>query len=77
MLLDDEMSQFAIVEAINHFNVHLDEMVEWGGRFFETKMKLAGGNVPKGLLYWNGGGDQQYDDKVLARRDRLVKELGG
>jgi soluble lytic murein transglycosylase-like protein len=44
----------------------------WGCRFFVEKVKLAGGDVRKGLLYWNGGGNPEYPDQVLQRKQQYL-----
>jgi soluble lytic murein transglycosylase-like protein len=33
----------------------------------KVKLRAAGGDVRKGLLLWNGGGNPSYPDEVLAR----------
>ena len=37
------------------------------------KLKQAGGDVRGALLRYNGGGDQLYDDKVLAKMEAVLK----
>jgi len=32
-----------------------------------AKLAAAGGNVPRGLALWNGGGNPDYAAQVLAR----------
>ena len=44
--------------------------VEWSLRHLAGKLKLANGDVAKGLLFWNGGGDTQYPTEVMARIDK-------
>lgn len=41
-----------------------------GMRLFDKKLKQAGGDRRKALLYWNGGGNPNYPDEVLARIGR-------
>jgi soluble lytic murein transglycosylase-like protein len=41
-----------------------------GCRLFARKMKQAGSDLNKALLYWNGGGNKAYPSEVLARMDR-------
>lgn len=36
----------------------------------KAKLARAGGDIPKGLLYWNGGGNPKYPDEVMARMER-------
>lgn len=40
-----------------------------GCQHLANKLKVAGGDVPKALLLWNGGGNPAYPDQVLARMD--------
>lgn len=44
--------------------------LELGVRWFKMKLQKAGGDVSKALLFWNGGGDETYDEKVLARAEK-------
>jgi soluble lytic murein transglycosylase-like protein len=46
--------------------------IEWGCRHFSNKLKVAGGDVTRALLLWNGGGNKQYPDQVLARRAKFL-----
>jgi soluble lytic murein transglycosylase-like protein len=39
----------------------------WGCKLLTKKLALENGNVPRALLRWNGGGNQNYPDLVLAR----------
>ena len=55
------------------FAGHLEELLtdtaanlELGARHLARQMKRANGDARQALLYYNGGGDQAYDDKVLA-----------
>ena len=41
--------------------------LSYGCLHLRNKIQRAGGNVGKGLLRYNGGGNQQYDDEVLAK----------
>ncbi len=70
--LAEPMSQYHVVKALNEYDVVLDQMLEEGCQFFkEQKLDKVGGDVAKALLRWNGGGNQQYDDEVLARIPKL------
>lgn len=40
---------------------------QWGLAVLQAKLKMAGGNVPRALLFWNGGGNSSYPAEVLAR----------
>jgi soluble lytic murein transglycosylase-like protein len=42
----------------------------YGCRLFARKLKQAGGDTGKALLFWNGGGNKEYPGEVIARRDR-------
>jgi soluble lytic murein transglycosylase-like protein len=41
-----------------------------GCKILRQKLDAAGGNVSKALQAWNGGGNPDYADEVLARRPR-------
>lgn len=41
--------------------------IDLGCRVWKKKLERAHGEVRQALLYWNGGGNQAYDDEVLAR----------
>lgn len=41
--------------------------IQWGLMLFQKKLTVASGNVPKALLFWNGGGNKDYPAEVLAR----------
>lgn len=41
-------------------------------RHFRNKMSVAGGEVKKALLLWNGGGNARYPDEVLSRIGQFV-----
>lgn len=45
----------------------LDTGVDVGCAVLQHKLDLALGDVHKGLLLWNGGGNPSYPDQVLAR----------
>lgn len=45
----------------------VDTGITWGLLVLQTKLKLSNGDVTKGLLYWNGGGNPSYPAQVLAR----------
>ena len=44
----------------------------WNGdvSILAHKLDIAHGNVRQGLLFWNGGGDKLYPDRVLALMSR-------
>mgnify|MGYP001428684704 CR=1 FL=1 len=41
--------------------------IEIGCRVLAAKLAAANGDVPRGLLLWNGGGNRVYPAAVLAR----------
>lgn len=41
--------------------------VQWGLTVWKKKLQIAGGDVTKGLLFWNGGSNANYPAEVLAR----------
>lgn len=44
--------------------------LEYGCRHLVNKLRAAGGDVMKGLLLWNGGGNPAYPGEVLARIEK-------
>jgi soluble lytic murein transglycosylase-like protein len=44
--------------------------IETGCAVFDRKLAAAEGNVAKALLLWNGGGNPDYADEVLARAEK-------
>jgi soluble lytic murein transglycosylase-like protein len=46
--------------------------LEIGCRVFAAKLAAAEGNVVRALLLWNGGGNREYPDAVLARTHRYA-----
>jgi soluble lytic murein transglycosylase-like protein len=43
-----------------------------GCRVLAKKLASAGGDVTRGLLVWNGGGNPLYAEQVLARRSHFA-----
>lgn len=43
--------------------------LEWGCRHLKAKLDAHGGDVHAGLLAWNGGGNAEYPDQVMARME--------
>jgi soluble lytic murein transglycosylase-like protein len=41
-----------------------------GCKVLRKKMDACGGDTPKGLLAWNGGGNPDYADEVMGRVSR-------
>lgn len=46
-----------------------DKGLEFGCRHLKRKLDANAGDLGAGLLAWNGGGNPQYADQVLARMD--------
>ncbi len=46
--------------------------VFWSLRHFRTKLSIAGNDIKKTLLLWNGGSNGRYPDQVLARIGQFV-----
>lgn len=46
-----------------------DNGLEWGCKHLKGKLDAHGGDVTKGLLAWNGGGNKEYPEQVLARKE--------
>lgn len=46
-----------------------DNGLEWGCKHLKAKMDAHSGDVTAGLLAWNGGGNKEYPEQVLARKD--------
>lgn len=46
--------------------------LDWGCQHFTFKISQAGGDIRKALLLWNGGGNPNYPDEVLARKGNYV-----
>lgn len=71
----EAVSQVGVVKALDWFMLHPEAQVDFGCRWYVKKRGLAGGDPKKALLIWNGGGDQDYPKKVLARADKLRLEM--
>jgi len=44
-----------------------------GCQVLKKKLAMAEGDLVRGLLYWNGGGNPLYPEQVLARRQHYVQ----
>ena len=53
---------------INQYCLNPSQQVSRGAQWLRKKINLAGGDIHKGLLYWNGGSNQQYPDSVMHHR---------
>lgn len=49
-----------------------DTGLEWGCKHLKAKLDAHGGDVTAGLLAWNGGGNKEYPEQVLARTGAYV-----
>lgn len=60
------------------FNGHLASLcdpavgLEWGCRHLANKLKDVNGDVHMALQRWNGGGNPDYADQVMARMSKYV-----
>ncbi|HEV7674401.1 MAG TPA: lytic transglycosylase domain-containing protein [Candidatus Angelobacter sp.] len=50
-----------------------DTGLDWGCRHLKAKLDAHGGDVRKGLLAWNGGGNAAYPDEVLAKMESYTQ----
>ena len=41
--------------------------LDWGCLHLKARIDFAGGDITKGLQFWNGGGNPNYATEVLAR----------
>ena len=53
---------------INQYCLNPGQQVESGAKWLKKKIAIAHGIIEKGLLYWNGGSDAEYPNKVLKHR---------
>lgn len=72
---NDEMHEIHVVKAINALMDNPEWQVRWGAIHLSGKLRKAKGEIPKALLYYNGGGNPHYDDEVLAKETQLMKGL--
>lgn len=70
----DPMQNLHVAYALDQFCENPEWQVRFGTKWLERKIELAGNDVQKGLLYWNGGGDPDYPNKIQRRFQRLTKE---
>jgi hypothetical protein len=66
-MLGSAFSQLAIPSALDDYCINLEWMIKWGCTWLENKIKLAGGDIKKGLGLWNGDRTGKYASEVLAR----------
>jgi len=67
----EPLGEVPVPKALNAYMVRPPWQVEWGCIHLEKKIKLAGGDIEKGLLKWNGGGNKKYPGEVLAKFEAL------
>ena len=73
--LTDPLSEIAVPKGLNAFLVRPAWQIEWGAKWLSRKRELAKGDVRKALLFWNGGGNPNYPDEVLARIPKIKRSL--
>jgi len=66
-VLKGPRTQFAIPNALDAYAMDIDLMVDWGTQWLQGKIKQAKGNIWKGVLRWNGGGNAAYPDEVRSK----------
>jgi soluble lytic murein transglycosylase-like protein len=44
--------------------------LDTGCKILKNKLNRANGDVPQGLLYWNGGGNAYYPTQVMNRMEK-------
>jgi soluble lytic murein transglycosylase-like protein len=67
--------QIPIVRGVDEFMSRPEWQVRWGVKTLDAKRKLAGGDVAKALLFYNGGGNPAYPDEVLEKCAKLRDAL--
>ena len=65
--LGSALSQIAIPTAIDEYCTNLEYMIRWGCGWLEKKIAIAGGDIKRGLGFWNGDKTGKYAAEVLAR----------
>lgn len=71
--IKDSLGEVPVVKALNAYMVRPAWQVEWGCIHLRKKMDIAKGDIRKGLLLWNGGGNPLYPDEVMKK----YRNLGG
>jgi len=72
---NNSMDEVNVTKALNRYCNDLDYQVDTACRHLSKKRTAVGGDTRKILLAWNGGANQQYDDEVLAKMEKLRIEL--
>lgn len=68
------LSQMNVCKGVDDFMIDETAQIEYGAKWFRSKLKKAAGNVPAALGYWNGDKTGKYSGEVLARYERLKKQ---
>jgi hypothetical protein len=68
---NDPMHYLGIVDSLNRYCVEPSEQIATGIDWYLKKLKAAGGDQDKAILYYNGGGRPGYKDELLARIPKL------
>ena len=71
--IKDPLGEVPVPKALNAYMVRPPWQVEWGCLHLKKKMDTAKGDVRRGLLLYNGGGNPLYPDEVLKK----FRVLGG
>lgn len=61
----------SVAQALSYYLSEPKEQIEFGCKWLKWKIGLAKGDIRQGLLYWNGGGNQNYDDEVFERLEKI------
>lgn len=69
------MSEENVPKAINRYCEDFSAQVKSACKHFTTKLRLANGITSKALLFWNGGSDGAYPDKVLRHLQVFTLEV--
>jgi hypothetical protein len=68
---NDPMHYQNVIDAINRYCVEPSEQIATGIDWYLKKLKAAGGDQDKAILYYNGGGRPEYKSELLARIPKL------
>ena len=64
---NDPMHYLGIIDAINRYCVDPYQQIAAGVDWYLKKLKIAGGDQGKAILFYNGGGRPEYRDELLTR----------
>jgi hypothetical protein len=68
---NDPLHYLGIIDAINRYCVDPAEQIATGIDWYLKKLKAAGGDQDKAILFYNGGGRPEYKIELLARIPKL------